>query len=112
DDDPKSAESQIPIATIRREETDLTFAWAQPFADDRIRSQLANCLLEVSLAGETRMIQCREPLTVSPLVLDLQEGSQAVELDVSDTPPSSRLCLKIKELAFARGANVRGGSDT
>src|SRR4029453_13084216 len=48
-----------PVATVRRDGLQILFAWAQPFADNRVRRELANCLLEIRHANDARVVQLR-----------------------------------------------------
>jgi hypothetical protein len=104
----------IGIAHIRLNGRELTFAWSGSTSETEIRRQLANCLLEITCGSEFRNLQLREPLFVPAIAIDFDhEKQQSVELNVSDTPATSKLLVRFKELeGFSRGAKIRGENDT
>jgi hypothetical protein len=107
--DAGDAASKNMLAIIRREGLALTFAWTQPLANADLRRQVANCLLEISMANELRTVQLRMPIAATPLVLNLEQETQLVDYDIADPPPTTKLCLKVRELVgFMQGAKLRG----
>jgi hypothetical protein len=104
---------KITLAIIRREGLELSFAWTVPHTDSELRRQVANCIVEFADSKDSRLVQLREPVTLEPLVLDLEKDTQAIDIDVPDPPPASKLVFRIHELkGFARGGKLRGGATT
>jgi len=111
--DVETAANKVLLAVIRRDGLDLSFAWTVPYTDSELRRQVSNCLLEVGTVKDSRVIQLREPLSLGPLVLDLEKDNQIVEIDLADPPLAAKLSLKIVELSgFDRGGKLRSGMNT
>jgi hypothetical protein len=88
-------------------------AWASP-VNDKVGTQLKNCLIELSEGTLKRIGQLREPVTVEPITLDLDSDTQVIETRLEDAPRSGAqgmLRFEIVELSgFSPAANVRTGT--
>jgi hypothetical protein len=101
---------KIPLATLRRDETQLVFRWADSPADPAVRRQVRNCLLELSIGGEFRKLQLREPLVAPRLEVDLEDDKQEFEIEIEDLPKLGRIRLASLNLANFEGGQLRGGT--
>lgn len=112
--DASNAGGKLLVGQIRRNGSELTFAWSAPPADIEVRQQLSNCLLEMTVGTEFRTVQLREPVVAGAFVIELdREKPKAVEFDLVNTPPTSKLFIKVKQLTdFPAGAKLRGTTDT
>src|SRR5262245_6808757 len=105
-----TATDKAPVATVRRDGTDLKFQWADSTVDSSIRRQLCNCIVAVSMGGRSRMMQLREPLPASPMILDLYDNNKDFEFQIEDLPKASQMRLKSLSLDdFPLGTLIRGG---
>jgi hypothetical protein len=99
--------SQAPLAEIRLEGVQFTFAWLSSPVEIAIRRQLANCVLEIKHGQEQRQLQFRAPNTLPICKLDLNQELQMVEIPLADPPRASSLRLEVgKLIGFPTGAAV------
>jgi prefoldin subunit 5 len=78
-----------------------------------VRRQLANCLLEVKMGPESRVVQLRDPIRDPALLLNLEVDKQTREFELSDPPPQQKLQLRVTQLQnFAKQAKLCGQTDT
>ncbi len=111
---PAAGGSAVAVGEIRRVGQELSFAWSAPPAEIEIRRQLSNCLLELTIGNEFRTVQLREPVVADAFVIELdREKPKVIEFDLENTPPTSKLFMKVKQLVdFPAGAKLRGPTDT
>jgi hypothetical protein len=106
-----TAMEKSPVATVRRDGTDLKFQWADSAVDSSIRRQLRNCVISVSLGGRSRKMQLREPVAASPMILDLYDNNKDFEFQIEDLPKASPMRLKSLSLDdFPSGTVIRAGA--
>jgi hypothetical protein len=98
-----------PVAMIRRDGRNLTFAWMTAQGDVNAQRQVANCLLELRYGDESRLIQLRQIARVEPITLNLDKDKQTVALEMINLPARETIFFKVQELAnFTRGGTLRG----
>jgi hypothetical protein len=99
--------SQIPLAELRLDGVQFTFAWLSSPAEIGMRRQLANCLLEIKHDKEQRQLSFRAPNELPICKLDLNLDVQKFDLPLADPPKASSLRLEIgKLIGFPTGASV------
>jgi hypothetical protein len=101
---------KMPLAVLRRDENELVFRWLESPANPAVCRQVANCLLVVSVGGESRKLQLREPLVAPRLEVDLEDDKQDFDIEIEDLPKLGRIRLTALSLGNFEGGKLRGGA--
>jgi len=91
-------EGQGGVARFWRDKESLRFQWLEGAASAPA-NHLRNCVLEVSVGGQSRRLALRKPVIIEPLTVDLQRGgaSQVIPLEWMPEPAHLRLdVLKVE----------------
>jgi hypothetical protein len=106
--DPAAVDQGIPIAKLVAVGSEMQFQWTAAAGDEKFQTHLRNCCLEAKSGAQTRSIQLRRPLELTPLALDLNQDQSSLDFELSDLPPAGHLLLEVttapKGSAFEDGA--------
>lgn len=108
---PLAADGRVPLASLRRDGSNLVMAWATPDQELGEGPLVTNCVIEVHDNKSRRVGQLREPVRAVPIAFDVGSEPQTVETTVGNLPRMDSLRLEVLELkGFPPDAKIRGGA--
>jgi len=93
---------QAGVARFWRNKESLKFQWREGAAAAPA-NYLRNCVLEVSVGGQSRRLALRKPLIVEPLVVDLQRGTASQVIPLDWIPEPAHLHLEVLKVEGREG---------